>query len=84
MPTDPHGFDSPEQAALASWASAPSAHAHVASIDVRGDRAEVVIDTDPSHPDWFYCVRRNGRWFEVVSSNAPTTGWDDPSILDWD
>jgi hypothetical protein len=77
------GFDSPEAAALATWASTPSAHARVVSVDIRGDRAEVVIDTDPSHPDWVYCVRRDGRWVDVLSGCGPSSGWDDPDILDW-
>jgi hypothetical protein len=78
------GFESPEAAALATWKSTPSARARVVAVDVRGDRAEVVIDTDPSHPDWVYCVRRDGRWFEVVSGNGPSIGWDDPYYLEWD
>jgi hypothetical protein len=78
------GFDSPEAAALATWQSRPSAHARVVSVDIRGDRAEVVIDTDPSYPDWVYCVRRGGRWVDVRSGNGPSYGWDDPDILNWD
>jgi hypothetical protein len=81
---DPFGFASPEDAALATWNSATSARPRVVSVEVRGDRAEVVIDTQPSHPDYVYCVRREGRWFEVVSSNAQTHRWDDPDFLDWD
>jgi hypothetical protein len=84
VPPKSPGFDSPQEAALAGWASAPSAHARVVSVDVRGNRAEVLIDTDPSHhPDWVYCVRRNGQWFEAVSGNAPSIGWHDPNVLGW-
>jgi hypothetical protein len=43
-----------------------------------------VIDTDPTYSDYVYCVRRDDRWFEVVSGNAPTTDWDNPAALDWD
>jgi hypothetical protein len=78
------GFESPEAAALATWQSAPSARSRVVSVDVRADRAEVVIDTDPSYPDWIYCVRREGRWDVVVSGNGPSIGWDDPDSLPWD
>jgi hypothetical protein len=56
--SDRLGFESPEGAALAGWASTPDAHARVISVTVRGDRAEVVIDTDPTYPDCVYCVRR--------------------------
>ena len=81
--SDQHGFESPEGAALSGWASTPGAHARVVSVAIRRDRAEVVIDTDPTYPDYVHCVRRDGRWFEVVSSNASTTGWDNPAALDW-
>ena len=81
--SDQLGYESPEAAALAGWASTPGADARVVSVAVRGDRAEFVIDTDPAYLDYVYCPRRNGRWFEVVSGNAPTTGWDRPATLDW-
>jgi hypothetical protein len=83
VPHESPGFDSPQQAALASWASAPSAHPRVVSVDVRGDRAEVVIDTDPSYPDWVYCVRRNGQWSVAIAGNAPCHRWDDPEFIHW-
>lgn len=60
-----------------------AAHPRVVSVDVQGNRAEVVIDTKPSDLDYVYYVRRDGQWFEVVSGNGPTTGWDDPGALDW-
>jgi hypothetical protein len=82
--SDASGFESPEAAALAGWAGTPDAHARVISVTVHGDRAEVVIDTDPSHPDFVYCLRRSGAWFEQVSGNGRTAGWDDPIALDWD
>jgi len=69
-------YDSPEEAALAGWSSTPSARARVVSVDVVGDRAEVVIatDDDQDHGDWVYCVRRDGLWREVVSGNGPSSG----------
>jgi hypothetical protein len=42
-------FDSPQEAALAGWASTTGAYPRVVSVDVSGDRAEVVIDTEPSY-----------------------------------
>jgi len=53
------------------------------SVDVRGDRAEVVLDTDPSLPYWVYCVRSEDGWHETVTGNGPTVGWDDPNEIQW-
>ena len=75
------GFESPQEAALNGWPG--SAKAHAVSVDVRGDRAEVVIDTDPSYQYWVYCVRRDDGWHEGVSGNGPTINWDDPSVYSW-
>jgi hypothetical protein len=77
------GHASPEEAALAGWASAPAARARVLSVDVRGDRAEVIVDTERSYPDWVYCVRRGDGWYETVSGNGPCVGWDDPTAIEW-
>jgi hypothetical protein len=74
---EPGDFDSPEDAALAGWP--PAARPRVVSVTVRGDRAEVEIDMMPSYQYWVYCIRRNGRWREVVSGNGPNYSWDDPS-----
>ena len=82
-PRRPTGFETPGQAALAGWASVPSARPQVGGGRHSRDRAEVVIDIDPSYADRVHCVRRNGRWFEVVSGNAPTAGWDDPEFTAW-
>jgi hypothetical protein len=64
-----------------------SAHAHVISVEVIDDRAQVVVATD-SDPDgdhdWVYCVRHGDRWHEVMSGSGPSYGWSDPSYLDWD
>ena len=79
--SDTEGSSSPEEAALAGWPSA--ARPRVVSAIVRGDRAEVVIDMTPSYEYWVYCIRRNGRWSEVVSGNGPTVDWDDPEGIVW-
>jgi hypothetical protein len=75
------GFATPEEAALDGWPAASKAR--VVSVTVKGDRAEVVLDTDPHYPYWVYCVRRNGAWIEGVSGNGPTAGWDDLDEFDW-
>ncbi|HEV2810615.1 MAG TPA: hypothetical protein VGV93_09505 [Acidimicrobiales bacterium] len=54
---------------------------------VRNGRAQVVVETDQSDPDYVdyvHCVEgANGRWREVVSGNGPTIRWDDPAEYDW-
>lgn len=80
-------FDTPEEAALSSWQETPGAKARVRSVTIRGERAEVIIETDQSDPDYVdfvYCVRGEaGRWQGVVSSNGPTARWDDVDEYDW-
>ncbi len=80
---DRPGHESPELAALATFprTSKPG----VVSVEVHGDRAEVVITTQPPHPDgcWVYCIRRVDGWHETVSGNGPTVGWDDPELIEW-
>lgn len=66
----------PEEAALAGWPTVSLVG--VRSVTVEGDRAEVVLDCNPSWPNWVYCVRTRGRWHEAISENGPTTRWDDP------
>jgi hypothetical protein len=80
------GFDSPEDAALAGWASTPSARARVIAVEIVGDRAEVVLatDDDHNHGDWVYCARRDGLWHEVLSGSGPSSGWSDPAVLHWE
>lgn len=73
----------PERAALATWESARSARPRAVSITVRGDRAEVVIETEPQYRDWVYCIRDEVGWRWAVSGNGPTVGWDDPSHIHW-
>ena len=72
----PLGHESPELAALATWSQA--AEVQVVSVEVRGDRAEVVTQTKPPLPDgyWTYCVRRQDGWHETVSRATvrPRTG----------
>jgi len=75
------GHPSPQAAALAGWSDATQVR--VVSVDVRGDRAEVVLDTDPSLPYWVYCVRSEDGWHETVTGNGPTVGWDDPNEIQW-
>jgi len=75
-------YPSPEEAALAGWPD--SAKVHVVSVEVRGDRAEVLLDTDPSYPYWVYCAKTRDGWRETVSGNGPTVGWDDPARIQWD
>jgi len=77
------GYGSAEDAALAGWPSA--ARVRILSVDVRGDRAEIVVDTDPSYPYWIYCVKDPifGRWRESVSGNGPAEGWDSTSTIFW-
>lgn len=73
----------PERAALASWESARFAHPRAVSITVRGNRAEVVIESEPEYRDWVYCVRDDDGWRWVVTGNGPTVGWDDPTQIHW-
>jgi hypothetical protein len=68
--------NTPEEAALTGWPEASPVR--VTTVDIQGDRAEVVLDTDPSWPNWVYCMRTRGRWHEAISTNGPTSEWDDP------
>ncbi|HET6874590.1 MAG TPA: hypothetical protein VFH70_07420 [Acidimicrobiales bacterium] len=74
-------FDRPEDAALDGWPEA--AQARVVSVDIRGDRAEVVLDTEPSYPYWIYCRRSDQGWEVTVGGNGPCEGWDDPARIQW-
>lgn len=76
-----NGYDTPHEVALADWP--PASHVRIVSVDIRGDRAEVLLDMDPTYAYWVYCIRVDGRWYESVSGNAPTNGWDDPNEIDW-
>lgn len=85
--TSETGFGSPDHAALAGWRGAPAAHARVRSVTIRNGRAEVVVETDQTDPDYVdytYCVQgADGRWHEVLSGIGPAAGWDDPNELAW-
>ena len=75
-------FKSPEEVALHGWPAA--SNVRVVAVVVRGDRAEVVTDTDPSYQYWTYSIQRNGRWHMTVAGNGPCIGWDDPQKIKWD
>ena len=53
------------------------------SIDVRGDRAEVVLDYGQHFDDWVYCLKRSDGWHVMVDGNGPCVGWDDPTFIQW-
>ena len=74
-------FDSPAEAALDGWPEA--AHAEVIAVEIRGDRAEVLLDTDPSYPYWVYCQRAGNGWRLTGDGNGPCVGWDDPTTIQW-
>lgn len=77
-------FESPEAAALAGWSHSPKAVARVARVTVRGRRAEVVLDLEPTYRDWVYCVHGADGWRSTVSGNGPTVDWDDPDAYGWE
>ena len=69
------GFDSPEEAAMAEWASCPEANAHVVSVEPCSDpgfpgRIWVIVDTKPSHPMRASCEQIDGRWVMVSDITA--------------
>lgn len=77
-------FDSPEAAALADWEQAPEAAARVAQVTVRGPRAEVILELDPTYREWVYCVRGPDGWRSAASGNGPTPNWHDLDAYSWD
>jgi hypothetical protein len=81
--SEDEGFDTPEEAALAGWGATAGAAPSVISVDVRGGRAEVLIEVGAGYPDYVYCCRMADRWHEVASGNGPSPGWDDPTHLIW-
>jgi hypothetical protein len=77
-------FETPVEAALATWRDVAGVTVQVESVEVRGGRAEVILGLGvPGHRDFVYCVQQDGRWVEAVSSNGPTIGWDDPDQIHW-
>ena len=67
----PNNHPRPEDVALAGWPSA--AEPRVASVDVRGEKAEVHILVGPSYDYWVKCVRQGGRWVALGDGNAPSS-----------
>ena len=68
-------FDTPEQAALASWAHTPSAHARVAEVQRRSDDEVVVIVQLDGAPgfhdrDACVCVRHESRKWHCAGSTG--------------
>jgi hypothetical protein len=78
------GSATPEGAAVAGWAATSAARPRVVEVEVRGERAEVVLELETGHREWVYCQHGPDGWREVTSGNAPTLGWDDPSAIHWD
>jgi hypothetical protein len=66
-------FDTPEAAALNSWASTPSAHPRVLTGTTDGDIATVVIETAANNSAYNTAINRckrvkGGRWVEWGST----------------
>jgi hypothetical protein len=72
-------FPTPEAAALATWGACPNANARVVSVEVRGDQAQVVVETDPSYPDYVSCLRTDEGWIASASGNGSTVSWGSAS-----
>ena len=70
-----------ERLALAEWPE--QAGVRVRSVTVAGERAEVTLTVNGHHDHWMYYQRDRDGWEERVSSNGPTTGWEDPSAIQW-
>lgn len=77
------GHVSPSQAALASWATTSGVTPKVRSLQISGDRAEVVLDLGQHFDDWVYCIERVDGWHVTVDGNGPCIGWDDPTFVQW-
>ncbi|MGC1406349.1 MAG: hypothetical protein WA938_06390 [Candidatus Dormiibacterota bacterium] len=52
-----------EEAALEGWPT--EAKARVVRLEVHGDRADVLVHTEPSHRMRVECMRRDGRWYAL-------------------
>jgi hypothetical protein len=77
---DDHGYNSPAEAATAGF---PDNHCRSLASQIYMDDAYVLLDTGVPGAPYLYgadCVRIDGRWFELGSSNG--SGWhqsgDDP------
>ena len=82
---DSGGFETPEQGAMDSWSDSPGARARIASAEIIGDRAEVVVELGdrPDYLEYAYFIRREGRWHRTVSGSGPTERWWDDTFLHW-
>jgi hypothetical protein len=76
--SEPEGFATPELAALSGWRATPRARPRVAHVEIRGERAEVVVELENGCVEWVYCERDPDGWSESDSGNAPNIGWDGP------
>jgi hypothetical protein len=70
-----------ERLALAEWPE--WAGVRVRSVTVAGDRAEIALAVNGNYNYWVYYQRDGNGWREAVSGNGPTTGWEDPSVIEW-
>jgi hypothetical protein len=61
--------NTPEEAALLGWAAYPEAKARVIRVEIEDENAvRVIIDTEPHHLEYVYCVRGpDGLWREQIS-----------------
>lgn len=71
-------YATPELAALSGWRATPGARPRVARVEVRGSRAEVVLELENGYLEWVYCDREPDGWSESGSGNAPSIGWEEP------
>jgi hypothetical protein len=70
-----------ERLALAEWPE--QAGVRVRSVTVAGDRAEIALAVNGNYSYWVYYQRDGNGWQETVSGTGPTTGWEDPSAIEW-
>lgn len=70
-------FDSPEEAALAGWSSAPAAQARVITVEASKDFDGVYVTVGINGPSGFHdrdiapCVQGpNGKWWSSGSTGA--------------
>jgi hypothetical protein len=70
-----------ERLALGDWS--PEANAQVVSVTLSGNRAEVALLVNGDYGYWVYFQRDDEGWCETVSGNGPTSGWDDPTFIEW-
>lgn len=70
-----------ERLALGDWP--PEAGAHVLSVTVVGNRAEVALLVNGDDGRWMYFRRDDEGWAETISRNGPTSGWDTPTVIEW-